>query len=135
MKLAIIAFLPALTSIGCAATPDSRPTTAVVDNLRNAGVVIEDAGIVEQPFFPVSAHVYRVDGDDLQVYEFATPAEAEAAAAQVSPNGGAIGTTMMHWMAPPHFFRKDRLIVNYLGNSPKVMGELQRLLGAQFAGQ
>jgi hypothetical protein len=38
-------------------------------------------------------------------------------------------------MAPPHFFRRSATIVNYLGENPRVLAELQRLFGPQFAGQ
>lgn len=109
-------------------------TSSLVASLRGAGLTLEDAGMVEQPFFTVPAHVYTVEGD-LQIYEFRSAADAESAAAQVAPNGMTIGTSQVSWMAAPHFFRKDRLVVNYLGSSPKVLTELQRILGAQFAGQ
>ena len=109
-------------------------TSSLVATLRSAGLSLEDAGMVEQPFFTVPAHVYTVEGD-LQIYEFRSAADAERAAAQVAPNGTSIGTSQVSWMAAPHFFRKDRLVVNYLGSSPKVLAELERNLGAQFAGQ
>lgn len=137
--------LAVLFVAGCAAGPGGdRPSAtqastltaaSVAESLRRAGLTVEDAGTVEQPFFPVPARVYAVDGRDLQVYEFATAADADAAASEVSPTGSPIGTTMVTWMAPPHFFRKDRLVVNYIGTSERVLTELQRLFGAQFAGR
>ena len=113
----------------------SLNAATLAGSLRTAGLAVQDAGKVEQPFFAVPAQVYQVEGRDLQVYEFATPADAERAATQVAPTGSPIGTSMVTWMAPPHFFRKDRLIVNYIGTSDKVLSELQRLLGPQFAGR
>lgn len=106
----------------------------LVDALRSAGLTLQDAGTVEQPFYSVPAHVYQIDGRDLQVYEFSSAAEAERAAAQVAPDGGSIGTHSMAWMAPPHFFRKDRLVVNYIGTSSETLAALERVLGPQFAG-
>lgn len=119
-----------------AASESSALTAAsLVDSLRRAGLTLEDAGTVEQPFFSVPAHVYQVEGRDLQVYEFATAADAQAAVAQVSPTGSPIGTSMVTWMAAPHFFRKDRLVVNYIGTSEKVLAALEQVLGPQFAGR
>jgi hypothetical protein len=123
------------TPAGRAATASSLNASALVDALRGAGLGVRDAGTVTQPFFSVPARVYVVEDRDLQIYEFASPSDAEQAAAQVSPAGSPIGTTMVTWMAPPHFFRKGRLIVNYIGTSEKVLAELQRLMGAQFAGR
>ena len=114
----------------CATQPASLP-----DDLRAAGFSVRDAGVVEQPFFAVPAHVYVVNEGDLQVYEFATAADAQAAAATVASNGMTIGTTKVGWMAVPHFFRGERTIVNYLGSDEKVLAELQRRFGPQFAGQ
>lgn len=117
------------------AAPSSISGAAVVAALRDAGLELRDGGMVEQPFFSVPAHVYLIEGRDLQLYEFASEADAEQAAARVAPSGSPIGTTMVTWMARPHFFRKGRLIVNYVGTSERVLSELQRLLGPQFAGR
>lgn len=146
MKISFAA--PALLlALACSTAPDdaavTRPATgvtgmtaaSVATALTNAGLTVRDAGVVEQPFFPVPARVYVADDEDVQVYEFASAAEAERAAATVSPNGSSIGTTSMSWMAPPHFFRKDALIVNHLGTNEKTLRALQTLLGPQFAGQ
>jgi hypothetical protein len=135
MKLTLA--LPIFFVLGCTANQSGNAeltTTSLVASLRSAGLSLEDAGMVEQPFFTVPAHVYTVEGD-LQIYEFRSAADAERAAAEVAPNGTSIGTSQVSWMAAPHFFRKDRLVVNYLGSSPNVLAELQRILGAQFAGQ
>lgn len=130
-----IAVLVALT-LACTATPAAdQGTTSVADALRAAGLTVRDAGTVEQPFFSVPAHVLVVNDDDLQLYEFPTTADAEAAAAQVGPTGSTIGTSQMSWMAPPHFFRRDRTIANYLGSNATTLSELERLFGPQFAGR
>lgn len=39
------------------------------------------------------------------------------------------------WAAAPHFFRKERAFVLYLGNDPAIIGLLTKLLGPQFAGR
>ena len=110
-------------------------SSPVADELRAAGFTVRDAGTVEQPFFSVPAHVLVVNDEDLQLYEFSSAAEAEQAAAQVGANGMTIGTSSMSWMAPPHFFRRDRTIANYLGRNPKLLAELEKMFGPQFAGQ
>jgi len=125
------------TSATSTATTDRAEVSAnvITESLRGAGLVVDDAGHVKQPFWTVPAHVFGADGGDLQIYEFTTARAARDAAAQVSPTGGSIGATMMTWMAAPHFFQRDRVIVNYVGSSPRVLAELQKLMGTQFAGQ
>jgi hypothetical protein len=41
---------------------------------------------------------------------------------------------LIDWVAWPHFFRCDYLIVLYLGEREKVIKELSALCGPQFAG-
>lgn len=129
-----IAAALALLTFACAATPAANQST-IADELRAAGLTVRDAGTVQQPFFRVPAHVLVVNDEDLQLYEFASAADAEAAAATVGPTGSTIGTSQMSWMAPPHWFRKDRTLANFLGSNPKTLAELERIFGKQFAGQ
>lgn len=135
-----------LAIFGCAAGPngdapharestDATSRASLIAALRDAGLAVRDAGTIEQPFFTVPAHVYEVEERDLQIYEFANAVAAEEAATRIAPNGGSIGATAIAWMAPPHFFRRDRLIINYIGSSTRVLAELERLVGPQFAGQ
>ena len=128
------AVLAALFVVACAQSSVPEKSSLAAD-LRAAGLKVEDAGQVEQPFFGVPAHVYVVEGGDVQVYQFASEDAAASEAAKVAPNGGTIGTSSVHWMAPPHFFRRGATIVNYLGDNKRVLAELERLLGPQFAGQ
>lgn len=120
--------------LGCAAAAPTSGDATLAEQLRAAGLTVTDGGTIEQPFFTRQARVLRIGDDDLQLYEFATAAEAEQAAAQVAPGGGSIGTVSMHWMAPPHFFRKERLIAIYIGSNARTLAELERILGPQFAG-
>lgn len=109
--------------------------TDVGDALRAEGVTVEPAGTIEQPFFPVQGQIIRVNGQDVQVFEFSDEAAAEAAAATVGSSGSAIGTTMVDWVEPPHFFRAGRVIVLYVGSDMAVLDALNAALGPQFAGR
>jgi len=77
----------------------------------------------------------KVRGEDVQVFEYSDAMAAEAQTALVSPSGSAVGTTKIHWVGPPHFFKKGRLIVLYVGDNGKVLKALEAVLGRQFAGR
>lgn len=144
----VVAMAASLLMIACA--PASQPPAAaetapgsaqmstssdLAARLRAAGLTVTVADEIEQPFFTGRARVLRVGDEDVQVYEFPDAAAAANAAGQVAPGGGSIGTTMMSWMAAPHFYRKDRLIVIHLGSDAAVTRALTDLMGPQFAGQ
>ncbi len=109
-----------------------------VTKLRDSGANVEHPTLPEvvvQDFFSVTGQVFKVNGEDVQVYEYDSQLEAEAEAATVSPSGSPIGTHMVSWMLPPHFYQSGDLIVIYLGFNQDTLNLLEDILGPQFAGQ
>ncbi len=91
------------------------------------------SGSVNQPFFSVEGNAITVNGENVQVFEYADQAAADAEAATISPDGSSIGTSVISWIGPPHFFQADSIIVLYFGDSEEVMGLLGEALGPQIA--
>lgn len=108
---------------------------SLVANLRAAGASVKPGEEVDQPFFSVTGKMIEVHGEDVQVFQYADAAVADAQAALVSPSGSAVGTANIHWVGPPHFFKKGRLIVLFVGDNEKVLNALEAVLGRQFAGR
>jgi hypothetical protein len=108
---------------------------SLVANLRAAGASVKPGEEVDQPFFSVTGKMIEVHGEDVQVFQYADAAVADAQAAQISPTGTTVGTTKIHWIGPPHFFKKGRLIVLYVGDNGKVLKALEAVLGRRFAGR
>lgn len=75
-----------------------------------------------------------MDGEDIQVFEFASTAEADTVMQSISADGSSIGTTMVGWVGPPHFYKAGRLIVIYVGSHSGVSNALRMVMGPQFAG-
>ncbi|MEE9399176.1 MAG: hypothetical protein V3V23_02810 [Dehalococcoidales bacterium] len=138
----IIIFMLIVLGTGCAG-PQPSPAnggavtdyTSLVDGLRAAGATVEPAGEISQPFFSVKGNAINVNGENVQVFEYADADQAEAEAALVSPDGSSIGTTMASWVAAPHFYKTGKLIVLYVGNDASVSSVLEAVLGSQFAGR
>jgi len=106
-----------------------------IDNLRAAGVSVEPGGEVDQPFFSVNGRMIKVSGEDVQVFQYPNAMVRDAQAALVSPDGSTVGTTKLHWVGPPHFYKKGKLLVLYVGDNGKVLKALEAVLGRQFAGR
>ncbi len=107
----------------------------LVDRLRAEGATVMPNGTVQQPFFSVPGRILGVDGEDVQVFEYATPLSAYAEAAQVAPDGKAIGRFVdINWIATPHFYKRGRVIAIYIGENPALTRLLSKILGLQFAG-
>jgi hypothetical protein len=125
--------------------PDAGSTTShggsvedyvsLVDALRAAGATVEPSDTVEQAFFSVTGQIIKVNGADVQVFEYESAEAMETDVSQVAHDGGSIGTSMVTWMAAPHFFKTGRVLVLYVGDDAAVLDLLKSVLGEQFAGR
>lgn len=106
----------------------------LLEALQAAGAAAEPVETLSQPFFGPEAQIVEVNGEQLQVFEFANEGAAEEAAATVSPDGTSVGTTMVMWVDTPHFYKSGELIVIYVGGDAELLSMLEGILGAPFAG-
>ncbi len=145
LALISIIFMLIAWSAGCAGQQPPPPVVShggpvtdyvsLFDNLRAAGATVEPAGDISQPFFSVKGNAITVNGENVQVFEYADAATADTEAALVSPDGSSVGITMVSWVATPHFYKTGRLIVLYVGDDTAVQNVLEAVLGSQFAGR
>ena len=123
---------PRLGELGPGAVSDYP---SLVASLRAAGATVEPGDDVDQPFFPVTGKMLRIDGEEVQVFQFAGAEQAAAQAARISPTGATVGTAKIYWIGVPHFYRAGKLLVLYVGGSERVLKTLETAFGRQFAGQ
>ena len=137
----------------------------LIDDLRSAGATVEEhsSPTGEQSYFKRgstlslvallgSGRRVSVNGETIRVYEYPDVLAADTEAGFVSPDGYNISVPLgdsrylgshYEWVEPPHFFKKGRVIVLYVGldfrgflfgDDPPLVEVLQRALGPQFAG-
>lgn len=132
-----------VSSCGAAATPTSTNEAAqtldqagLISALKAAGATPEIGDPITQEFFSIEGTLINLGSSDgFQVFEYKTVQDMEADAAKVAPDGGSVGTSMMNWIMPPHFFKSGRILVIYLGDNQTTLNLLEKILGKQFAGQ
>jgi hypothetical protein len=139
---ALLIALLALTIIGCANSGIRQAEPGEIDTaddlaaaLREKGMVVELGTVIDQPYFEPDAQVLAVNGEQLQVFEFADGAAAADAAETVSEDGTTIGTTSISWIGPPHVYRAGNLIAIHVGEDTAVRDALNEIMGPQFAGE
>jgi len=142
--LAVMVVTLGLSLSGCGKTPATTTPTddltvqdqaGLVAALQASGATAEIVDTVFQDFFSPEGSLVQVNGVDIQVFEYETTSAMEQEAAQVAPDGGSVGTSMMMWMDAPHFYKTGRIIVLYLGSDEKTLELLGQVIGDQFAGQ
>lgn len=146
MKRLLVLVALLLTACGTVQGPQShggpvQDQVSLIDALRSKNVNVDISGTVSQPFLsPQSGTTVRLSGGpltaaaDAQIFEYASAAAAEADTRQFRPDGSMNTTTIVDWVAPPHFFRKGRVLVIYVGRDAAIVSLLSSVLGPQFAG-
>jgi len=111
-----------------------RDHVSLVDTLRGQGLTVEPTGPISQPFFSMPGQTLRVNGQDIQVFEFKDSTSTESQAKEISTDGMSVGNTVIQWISPPHFFATGKIIVLYLGTDAELLKNLETALGKQIAG-
>ena len=116
----------------------------LIAQLKAAGATVVPGADVNQPFMDVAGHILTVNGEQIQVYEYASVSDASNQAARVSPDGtsftmvsssgGSGSAYQVDWVKPPHLYKAGRIIVIYIGTNASLMHLLVGILGKQFAG-
>jgi len=127
--------LPARAPQGEAQAGVEADTASLISRLRAQGAGVERTGTAEQPFLSVTGTMIKLEGGDIQLFEFPSAADMEANAAMISRDGSAVGTSRIRWIGSPHFFKQGKVLVLYVGNDAKVLKALETVLGRQFAGR
>jgi hypothetical protein len=138
LRLAVLAAVLASAACDSPAGPDSQSDldyNRLLQGLRQSGLAAEPAGQLSQPFISIPGRLIAIDPEHVQVFEYPDEPSAQADAARVSADGGRVWNSLILWVAPPHFYRRGRVLTLYVGERTDIKTALERLLGPQFAGR
>ncbi|HEX8034807.1 MAG TPA: hypothetical protein VF510_13210 [Ktedonobacterales bacterium] len=107
--------------------------------LQAAKVTISDGPQVTERFVTITGQTLFVNGERVEIFEYATPEAANAEAARIDPDACMVttpnGTITLDWPDSPHFYKSGRLIVLYVGTTASMKQLLTSMLGGEFAGK
>jgi hypothetical protein len=107
---------------------------SLIAALEAAGATVESGEPLSQPFLSVEGSIIKVNGADVQVFEYENSEAMELDSSQIAPDGSSNATTMISWIDTPHFYKSGRIIALYIGSDEAVLSLLENALGSQFAG-
>lgn len=134
-KINRVLILLLLTATACGARGGAGVTgyDELIESLRSEGAAVEPVRQIDQVFFTATGQVIAVNGVEVQVFEYIDEQARQAEAATISADGSSVGTSMITWVEPPHFFTQGRLIVLYVGTESATLALLSGALGAPIA--
>jgi hypothetical protein len=134
----------AAASVACRSNPAAPGDLGSAQALTTA-LTEQGATVVRLEQMPATSHCLSVgalrlsvNGENVYVFEYESADAANMDASTVSPDGSAINSAgrgcFIRWTGPPRFYKKDRLIVLYVGSNQDLIRTLDRVLGPPFAG-
>lgn len=105
----------------------------LINELKSQGYKIDEIELTGDEtkfsFLSVFPKYVDINGHGISVYEFPDVSTADSQAKTISKDGYSVGNAMIEWIDKPHFYKKDRLIVGYIGNFNPILRSLKNVLG------
>lgn len=122
-------------------SPAAGEYSALLNAFRSAKLTVYDGGATAtEQFLSVKGKKVFVEGQALEVYQYASAAAAAHDSQNIDDDACLIhmiggGSKMVNWDQPPHLYKKDQLLVIYVGTDYDIINVLVAQLGPQFAGK
>ncbi|RDY28202.1 hypothetical protein CHL78_006335 [Romboutsia weinsteinii] len=75
---------------------------------------------------------------DVIIYSYEDNGEMKKDASTINKDASQISRTnnktQIEWARTPHFYKKGKIIVQYIGDDEKIISDLKEIMGDQFAG-
>lgn len=98
-----------------------------------------DIKSVQSDFIPTTRKRMIIDDKAIDIYVFHSNIRMENEAKNIGSNGFSYQSETrginIGWVAPPHFYKKGRIIVQYVGSDQKILTDLKDIFGGQFIGE
>jgi hypothetical protein len=111
---------------------------AFVNELRMQQPDLVENGTVGTDMLHGTRRLLTIHGEQISVYEYRSSAARENDQHHLDSSGSTYSTRfrsmIVDWIAPPHWYSKERIIVLYVGTDETIMASLQQMLGPEFAG-
>lgn len=136
---------PTAPAPGSAATPTpiapSAPAAVYTALDLQADLTAQGAQVsalpnpIAKPYLSVPGKVVQVNGQPVQVFEYADLAVLDADVASLAPNASSINGVPLVWSAAPNFWRKGGLLALAVSNDRALVELISSVLGPPFAGR
>lgn len=115
-------------------------------DLANMITYLEDQGYessveeADSDIFPGIRMRIKIESEVLEVYLYKNPTVLEEVASGIGKDGSSYQNKSktkvieISWVSEPHFFKRNTMMVQYIGENENILKLLTAYLGPQFAG-
>lgn len=101
----------------------------LVGTLEATGATVIPMGMVEHPLSNLTGQLVRVNGVDIQVFEFDEVVDREQVSVLIQQNAGMVTQYFPQEVGEPHFWAQSRLLVAYFGEDRATINTMSNILG------
>jgi hypothetical protein len=108
----------------------------LLQDLAAAGAAVEaTTGPIRKPYLAAAGTIVRVNGQPVQVFEYADQAALETDLSTLAPDASSVANSNLVWPASPHFWRRGSVLALAVTDDPALLQLVEAALGPQFAGR
>lgn len=110
----------------------------MISELEQKGFTLEIKDVKKDILAGERKYITVNQQENIQAYIYDNNKEMEKDAGYINPNGYGYSkkyhAVCVDWVAPPHFYKMDNIIVLYCGENDDIIYGLKEIMGDQFAG-
>lgn len=136
--LILMLFITVLSIFGCSKQNSDTAYNDLITNFkeRNYNIIEED---VENHILQGQQKRLTInEKENIYVYIYESNEKMEEDASYIDEGGtsynNGVNEAKISWVSLPHFFKRDNIIVLYVGEDLKIIEALKEIVGLQFAG-
>ena len=134
----LLLLITVLLLLGCSKEFSEATYNRLLTELREMGYDV-DAKSVQVDILQGQRRWLTIDEtENISVYLYESPGKMEKDASYIDEGGSSYrngeSSVEISWVSLPHFYRKDNIIVLYVGEDAHIISALEEIMGDQFAG-
>ena len=136
--LILLLFVTTISLFGCSKQILDTAYNELITNLERMdfNIIAED---VEEDILQGQRKWITInEKENISVYLYESSEKMEKDASRIDKEGFGYTNgnteTQISWVSYPHFFKKDNIIVLYVGEDLEIINALKEIVGLQFAG-
>lgn len=155
-QVLILGLLVIISSIGVIGCNSGEKSGSGFDlkqfenEMKSKGYEYKRQDLQESLLTPISQYMFLNDSiiiddkkvilydTDVIIYSYEDNEEMEKEASTINKDASEIirtdNTIQIEWQKTPHFYKKGKIIVQYIGDDERIIYDLKEIMGEQFAG-
>ena len=98
------------------------------------GYIVSSGSKGAEDFLSVIPTVLKIKDEEIGIFEYKSNEEMEIDAKQIDKTGFHVMGALYEFTKSPHFYKKDNIIVFYMGSNNEIKNAIEKIMGKQFAG-